>query len=186
MALGTLSRDSSQLDARSMEGVRSKTPPGTPKKCGKLAGVRVMMLDDSVTLFQVQVGGESRENISGLSWHQIVKFFTHLLWCCEVLKVNMRTCFVSVCPNHVNIMSWHLPPVLCSSNIICFSLDHIPSSGVDLSICDKLQKCAVSPVLCPLHSPLFLLYFLFSFLCILCLFNLRDGVPGQRMTLEEL
>ena len=61
MALGTLSRDSSQMDSRSLgrasscEGVRSKTPPGTPKKCGKLCGVRVHMLDDSVTLFQVQV-----------------------------------------------------------------------------------------------------------------------------------
>lgn len=63
MALGTLSRDSSQMDGRSLgrasrasssEGVRSKTPPGTPKKCGKLFGVRVHMLDDSVTLFQVQ------------------------------------------------------------------------------------------------------------------------------------
>ena len=41
--------------ASSSEGVRSKTPPGTPKKCGKLFGVRVHMLDDSVTLFQVQV-----------------------------------------------------------------------------------------------------------------------------------
>ena len=61
MALGTLSRDSSQMESRSLgrasssEGVRSKTPPGTPKKCGKLFGVRVHMLDDSVTLFQVQV-----------------------------------------------------------------------------------------------------------------------------------
>lgn len=60
MALGTLSRDSSQMDSRSLgrasscDGVRSKTPPGTPKKCGKLCGVRVHMLDDSVTLFQVQ------------------------------------------------------------------------------------------------------------------------------------
>ena len=62
MALGTLSRDSSQMDTRSIransspaDGARSKTPPGTPKKCGKLFGVRVQMLDDSVTIFQVQV-----------------------------------------------------------------------------------------------------------------------------------
>ena len=58
MALGTLPRDNSQsqMDARSVEGgVRSKTPPGTPRKCGKLVGVRVLMLDDSVHLFQVQV-----------------------------------------------------------------------------------------------------------------------------------
>ena len=62
MALGTLSRDSSQMDTRSVransspaDGARSKTPPGTPKKCGKLFGVRVQMLDDSVTIFQVQV-----------------------------------------------------------------------------------------------------------------------------------
>ena len=47
MALGTLSREGSADQAR--------TPPGTPKKAGKLVGVRVQMLDDSVTLFQVQV-----------------------------------------------------------------------------------------------------------------------------------
>ena len=72
MALGTLSRDSSQMDGRSLgrasrasssEGVRSKTPPGTPKKCGKLFGVRVHMLDDSVTLFQVQVGDNNSVNV---------------------------------------------------------------------------------------------------------------------------
>ena len=65
MALGTLSRDGSSgggntMDSRIMrgsstDGARSKTPPGTPKKCGKLLGIRVQMLDDSVTLFQVQV-----------------------------------------------------------------------------------------------------------------------------------
>ena len=49
------------MDSRSLRGspaecgARSKTPPGTPKKAGKLVGVRVLMLDDSVTLFQVQV-----------------------------------------------------------------------------------------------------------------------------------
>ena len=66
MTLGTINRDgslarSSQMDSRSLRGspaecgARSKTPPGTPKKAGKLVGVRVLMLDDSVTLFQVQV-----------------------------------------------------------------------------------------------------------------------------------
>ena len=43
------------LRGSSADGARSKTPPGTPKKVGKLVGVRVLMLDDSVTLFQVQV-----------------------------------------------------------------------------------------------------------------------------------
>ena len=53
----------SQADTRSIrgsqagDGARSKTPPGTPKKTGKLLGVRVQMLDDSITLFQVQVSG---------------------------------------------------------------------------------------------------------------------------------
>ena len=37
------------------DGSRSKTPPGTPKKSGKMMSVRVQMLDDSITLFQVQV-----------------------------------------------------------------------------------------------------------------------------------
>ena len=65
MALGSMSRDGSiargsQADTKSLrgsqtDGARSKTPPGTPKKCGKLLGVRVQMLDDSITLFQVQV-----------------------------------------------------------------------------------------------------------------------------------
>ena len=65
MALGTMTREgslarSSQMETRSLrgsstDGARSKTPPGTPKKVGKLVGVRVLMLDDSVTLFQVQV-----------------------------------------------------------------------------------------------------------------------------------
>jgi len=64
MALGSMSRDGSMargssVDTKSLrgsqaDGARSKTPPGTPKKCGKLLGVRVQMLDDSITLFQVQ------------------------------------------------------------------------------------------------------------------------------------
>lgn len=33
----------------------SKTPPATPKRTGKMIGVRVQMLDDSITIFQVQV-----------------------------------------------------------------------------------------------------------------------------------
>jgi len=56
---GSMGR-TSQADTRSIrgsqagDGARSKTPPGTPKKTGKLLGVRVQMLDDSITLFQVQ------------------------------------------------------------------------------------------------------------------------------------
>ncbi len=38
------------------DGARSKTPPGTPLKLGgKMLAVRVQMLDDSITSFQVQV-----------------------------------------------------------------------------------------------------------------------------------
>jgi FERM/RhoGEF/pleckstrin domain protein 2 len=33
----------------------TRTPPTTPKKGGKMLAVRVQMLDDSVTMFQVQV-----------------------------------------------------------------------------------------------------------------------------------
>lgn len=33
----------------------SRTPPTTPKKGGKMLAVRVQMLDDSITIFQVQV-----------------------------------------------------------------------------------------------------------------------------------
>lgn len=31
-----------------------RTPPATPKKGGKMLAVRVQMLDDSITMFQVQ------------------------------------------------------------------------------------------------------------------------------------
>lgn len=55
MALGSMTRDGSLGRGSQGEGARSKTPPGTPnKKTGKLLGVRVLMLDDSITLFQVQ------------------------------------------------------------------------------------------------------------------------------------
>lgn len=35
----------------------SRTPPATPRKAGKMLAVRVQMLDDSITMFQVQVKG---------------------------------------------------------------------------------------------------------------------------------
>jgi len=56
MALGTMSRDGS-VGEGARDGARSKTPPTTPSKAaakGKLLGVKVLMLDDSLTLFQVQ------------------------------------------------------------------------------------------------------------------------------------
>jgi hypothetical protein len=36
-------------------GDAARTPPATPKKGGKILAVRVQMLDDSITMFQVQV-----------------------------------------------------------------------------------------------------------------------------------
>lgn len=36
-------------------GTGSRTPPATPKKGGKMLAIRVQMLDDTVTMFQVQV-----------------------------------------------------------------------------------------------------------------------------------
>lgn len=36
-------------------GGGSRTPPATPKKGGKMLAIRVQMLDDTVTIFQVQV-----------------------------------------------------------------------------------------------------------------------------------
>lgn len=33
----------------------SRTPPATPRRAGKMLAVRVQMLDDSITMFQVQV-----------------------------------------------------------------------------------------------------------------------------------
>ena len=38
-----------------VDGSGAKTPPTTPKKGGKMLAVRVLMLDDSITMFQVQV-----------------------------------------------------------------------------------------------------------------------------------
>lgn len=36
-------------------GTGSRTPPTTPKKGGKMLAMRVQMLDDTITMFQVQV-----------------------------------------------------------------------------------------------------------------------------------
>lgn len=36
-------------------GTAARTPPATPKKGGKMLAIRVQMLDDSITIFQVQV-----------------------------------------------------------------------------------------------------------------------------------
>ena len=33
----------------------ARTPPATPKKGGKMLAVRVQMLDDSISMFQIQV-----------------------------------------------------------------------------------------------------------------------------------
>lgn len=38
----------------------SRTPPTTPKKAGKMLAIRVQMLDDSITMFQVQVSPVSQ------------------------------------------------------------------------------------------------------------------------------
>lgn len=38
-----------------VDGGGARTPPHTPKKAGKMLAVRVQMLDDTVTMFQVQV-----------------------------------------------------------------------------------------------------------------------------------
>lgn len=40
----------------------SRTPPATPRKAGKMLAVRVQMLDDSITMFQVQVKDISFSN----------------------------------------------------------------------------------------------------------------------------
>lgn len=39
----------------------SRTPPTTPRKAGKMLAVRVQMLDDTITMFQVQVKKEKEE-----------------------------------------------------------------------------------------------------------------------------
>lgn len=36
-------------------GTGSRTPPATPRKGGKMLAVRVHMLDDTVSMFQIQV-----------------------------------------------------------------------------------------------------------------------------------
>lgn len=38
-----------------VDGGGSRTPPTTPRKAGKMLAFRVQMLDDSITMFQVQV-----------------------------------------------------------------------------------------------------------------------------------
>lgn len=41
--------------SHSQPGGMDRTPPGTPRKGGKMLSIRVQMLDDSISLFQVQV-----------------------------------------------------------------------------------------------------------------------------------
>lgn len=38
-----------------VDGGGSRTPPPTPKKGGKMLAIRIQMLDDTVTIFQIQV-----------------------------------------------------------------------------------------------------------------------------------
>ena len=62
-------RQEPRFSGGNAEGNRSKTPPGTPKKGGKMMAIRVEMLDDSITLFQVQV----RNNCYFLNFEQKVR-----------------------------------------------------------------------------------------------------------------
>lgn len=66
----------------------SKTPPTTPKKSGKMLGVRVQMLDDSITIFQVQVCALSYAVwfAIGYARNRHINWLIILLGCC--LKCN--------------------------------------------------------------------------------------------------
>ncbi|EEB10924.1 FERM, RhoGEF and pleckstrin domain-containing protein, putative [Pediculus humanus corporis] len=46
--------------SQSQPGGIDRTPPGTPKKGGKMLAIRVQMLDDTVTLFQIQAKALAR------------------------------------------------------------------------------------------------------------------------------
>lgn len=50
----------------------SKTPPTTPRRGGKMLNVRVQMLDDSVTLFQVQVWHSNLSILLGKGINHII------------------------------------------------------------------------------------------------------------------
>ena len=51
----------------------SRTPPTTPRKAGKMLAVRVQMLDDTITMFQVQVirNGSAKYTACFCNWCDI-------------------------------------------------------------------------------------------------------------------
>lgn len=61
----------------------SRTPPATPRKAGKMLAVRVQMLDDSITMFQVQVKNFIHYRIISLRTHVFQLFVTMARMCME-------------------------------------------------------------------------------------------------------
>lgn len=68
----------------------SKTPPATPKKSGKMIGVRVQMLDDSITVFQVQVCTILRSFYLVVEVYTVVEFFVSQLAATRHRKLIMN------------------------------------------------------------------------------------------------
>ncbi|CAG4920728.1 unnamed protein product [Colias eurytheme] len=73
-----------------VDGGGSRTPPATPKKGGKMLAVRVQMLDDSISMFQIQLS-------TGANGFNYVTFF---MW-----KVASNGCVLSAA---AHLHSYHI------------------------------------------------------------------------------
>lgn len=76
----------------------ARTPPATPKKGGKMLAIRVQMLDDTVTIFQVQVREDYHMNnifmrVVNLSLHTAKRRKSNRVYLslCKAFSVEWRT-----------------------------------------------------------------------------------------------
>lgn len=54
-------------------GGGARTPPATPKKGGKMLAVRVQMLDDTISMFQIQVKSHKPHKQIGICVYENLK-----------------------------------------------------------------------------------------------------------------
>lgn len=74
----------------------SRTPPTTPRKAGKMLAVRVQMLDDTITMFQVQV-----IHNDFVKWFRYVKssilhaFITSIIYLAMTIEKSIK-CYIGL------------------------------------------------------------------------------------------
>lgn len=127
------------VHSHSQPGGMDRTPPGTPKKGGKMLAVRVQMLDDSITMFQVQVSSlfncigsptrPSRDQGAGRISY-LVRYWRNILYLTfwnnrytsvlQYLTISFPAFFMEYCAAWVSIfisMSYCPNPVFSKSRI---------------------------------------------------------------------